>query len=132
MTRSQLSWGVRWHQASCYCDDTLNTGDQVSTAVPRMAIAVLVPPVLTGIFIPIFRQVQSSGRPRGSVQGIDLTTFAQRDERMLFLLACIFCVFVAVVGIGVRPWRRRLTIMLVAGAVALIAYATAFVALFAE
>lgn len=96
-----------------------------------MAIAILIPPILTGIFIPIFRHVQSSGRPSGSLQGIDLTRFAQRDVRMLFVFACILILFVAVVGIGVRPWRRRLSIMLVAGAVALIAYGTAYVALFA-
>ena len=96
-----------------------------------MAIAVLVPPVLAAIFVPIFRQVQSSGRPHGSLQGIDLTPFAQRDERMLFAFACILFLFVIVVGIGVRAWRRRLAIMLVAGTVALLAYAAVFVALFA-
>jgi hypothetical protein len=98
---------------------------------PRTAIAILVPPVLTGLFMPIFHHVQASGRPSGSLQAVDLTPFALRDERMLFLFACILFLFVAAVGIGVKPWRRRLGVMLVAGAVSLIAYATAFVALLA-
>src|SRR5205085_9820050 len=105
--------------------------DLLNWSRPRTAIAILVPPVMTGLFMPIFRHVQASGRPPGSLQGIDLTRFAQRDERMLLLFACILFLFVAAVGIGVKPWRSRVGIMLVAGAVSLIAYATAFVALFA-
>jgi Ca2+/Na+ antiporter len=96
-----------------------------------MAIAIVVPPVLAGIFLPIFHQVQSSGLPAGSLEGIDLTPFAQRDERMMLLFACILFLFIIAVGIGVRPWRRRLTIMLVASAAAFIAYAAVFVALLA-
>lgn len=110
---------------------TIDTGAPVPSALPRLAIAVVISPVLAGIFVPIFHMVQSSGLPAGSLEGIDLTPFAQRDEMMLFLFACALFLFVIAVGVGVRPWRRRLTIMFAASAVALLAYAAVFAALFA-
>jgi len=95
------------------------------------AIAVSTPPVLGVIFVPLFLWVQSLGRPSGSLQGLDLTPFAQRDQLMMRSFALTLLVFVLAVGLPATTWRNRLGIVAAAGVVAVATYAAVFARLLA-
>lgn len=99
--------------------------------LPRVVTAIVVPLVLAGIFLPVFRSVQSQGRPTGSLEGIDLTPFADRDLRMMMYFACVLGLCVVVMGIGARSWRHRLVVILVGAVAAFASYVAVFAALLA-
>ena len=82
------------------------------------------------MFIPIFRSVQSQGRPAGSLEGIDLTPFAERDERMLLYFACILALFVIGIGFGTLSLGRRIAVILVAAVAGFASFVAVFASLF--
>ncbi len=96
-----------------------------------LAIAITTPPVLGAIFVPVFRWVQSWGLPAGSLQGLDLTSFAQRDEWMMRSFGWVLFIFVMAMGLPATSWRNRLVIIAAGGVAALVSYAAVFASLLA-
>ena len=91
-----------------------------------LAVAISTPLVLSVMFVPLFLWVQAQGRPSGSLQGLDLTPFAQRDQLMMRSFAFTLLIFVLAVGLCATTWRSRLGIVVAAAVVALVTYATVF------
>ena len=83
------------------------------------------------VFVPIFLRVQTIGVPTGSLEGIDLTPFAQRDMRMMWAFAGVLLVYVIGIGMGARSWRLRLAVMLTGVVVALLSFGAVFASLLA-
>jgi hypothetical protein len=92
-----------------------------------VTIAIAAPAVLSALFLPIFHTVQRWGFPAGSLEGVDLTPFARRDELMIQGLAATLVIVVIAIGVFATSWRSRL-IVFVAGAVAAV---VSWVAVFA-
>jgi len=106
--------------------------DRTSRSVlPRVLVAVAVPPILSALFVPIFHSVQAYGLPAGSLEGIDLTPYAQRDERMLVAFACLLILLVGVAGLGARSGRDRLIVLVAGGIAATASYVAVIVSLIA-
>lgn len=110
---------------------TADTTEPAPSILARATTALVVPPILGALFLPIFRAVQGQGFPTGSLEGIDLTPFAERDERMMLAFAAVLVLFAFGVCIGARSWRHRIMVGLVAIAAAAVSYVAVFAALFA-
>lgn len=96
-----------------------------------LTIAVAAPLALGLAFVPIFRLVQSWNRPTGSVQDIDMTSFARRDELMFSSFEVALVATVIVAGFLATSWRSRLIVIAAGAAAAFLSYLAVFASLFA-
>jgi hypothetical protein len=96
-----------------------------------LAIALTTPPALGAIFVPLFLWVQSRDRPSGSLQGLDLTSFAQRDELMMRSFAWALLIFVMAMGFLATTARNRLVIVVAGGVAAVVTFVAVFASLLA-
>jgi hypothetical protein len=98
---------------------------------PRVVAALVVPGVFAAVFLPVFRLVQAHGLPPGSLEGIDLTPFARRDEHMMLAFGAILLLFVFAVCAGAKSGRHRFLVGVAATAAAFVSYGAVFVTLLA-
>ena len=81
--------------------------------------------------MPIFHTVQRWGFPTGSLEGIDLSPFARRDELMIQGLAATLVVVVIAVGVFATSWRSRLIVLFAGALAAVISWVAVFASLLA-
>jgi hypothetical protein len=96
-----------------------------------LAIAIAIPPVLGVIFVPFFLRAQSWGRPVGNLEGLDLTSFAERDAWMMRSFAWVLFIVIIATGLAATSWRNRLVIIAAGGLAALVSYVAVFASLLA-
>jgi hypothetical protein len=96
-----------------------------------LTIAVAAPAVLSALFLPIFHQVHRWNYPTGSLEGVDLTPFARRDELMLQGLTVALAVIVITTGIFATSWRSRLIVLFAGTVAAAVSWVAVFAALLA-
>jgi len=81
--------------------------------------------------LPIFHTVQRWNYPTGSIEGIDLTPFARRDELMMQGLAVALAVLVIAAGVFATSWRSRLIVLSAGAVAAVISWVAVFASLLA-
>ena len=96
-----------------------------------VTVAITAPPILGALFLPIFNVVQRSNYPTGSLEGVDLTPFARRDELMMQGFAIALVVVVLAVAIFATTWRSRLIVLFAGAVAAVITWMAVFASLLA-
>jgi len=71
----------------------------------RFICAAIAPPTLGVIFVPVFRAIQQIGFPQGSLEGIDLTRFAERDTLVLRLCGAGLLACALGLSVRARTWK---------------------------
>jgi hypothetical protein len=104
-----------------------------ATKAPRRLIvaAIVAPLVLGAAFVPVFRWLQTRSEPAGSLQGVDMAPFAERDA---LLIRC-FAFALVLVAMGIASagssWRTRAALMVAGAAAAVASYWAVFASLYA-
>jgi hypothetical protein len=96
-----------------------------------LTVAIAAPPVLSALFLPIFHRVHRWNLPTGSLEGIDLTPFARRDELMMQGLAVTLAVVVIAVAVFATSRRSRLIVLFAGAVAAVVSWVAVFAALLA-
>jgi hypothetical protein len=107
------------------------TNGTMRTTRALFVTVVVAPPVMGMVFVPIFRSVQAWGLPSGSLESVDLTPFARRDELMMGGFALALLTLVVTMGFRARTWRSRAIMLVVGGVAAVGTYLAVFVSLLA-
>ena len=87
--------------------------DTFLNRIPRPLVAIVGPPLLGTIFIPVFQAIQEIGRPKGTLEGVDLTSFAERDALVIKVFAIALLVFAIFVAATARTWPGRVAYLFV-------------------
>jgi hypothetical protein len=107
------------------------TGSTTRSTRVLLIMAIATPLALGVLFVPVFRWVQSWHYPTGSLQGVDLTPFARRDELMLRSFAWALFILVMAVGLLATSWRGRFVIVCAGAVAAVVSYVVVFGSLLA-
>ncbi len=73
-----------------------------------IVLALVGPPILGFIFIPLFRTIQETFGPKGNLEGRDLTTYAQRDQLLFNSFAVFLVLLVLLIAWRAPGWSFRM------------------------